>query len=231
MVTNSVTAFLPCREGSERVPRKNIRPFGAYAHGLLEIKLLQLLSCSAIDNIVLSTNDCEIIKYAEGLMEPRLAIHRRSDNLATSATSTDDLVRHAAELILSGHILWTHVTSPFVGASLYKDIIKSYFDSITKGYDSLMTTTPTQGFFWNEEGPINYDRNIEKWPRSQTLPPLYEINSAAFLASADIYQQRSDRIGALPYLYQLDKLTGHDIDWEDDFLLAQQLLALNIKSI
>lgn len=231
MTKNTVTAFLPCRKGSERVPNKNIRPFGLYAYGLLEIKLVQLLSCSAIDSIVLSTNDSEIIKYAETLKEPRLAIHRRSENLATSMTSTDDLVKHAGELIASGHILWTHVTSPFVDAVLYKDIIQVYFESMTKGHDSLMTTTPLQGFFWDEEGPINYDRNIEKWPRTQTLPLLHEINSAVFLASTEVYEKKSDRIGASPFLYQLDKFTGYDIDWEEDFILAQQLLALNIKSI
>ena len=230
MGTN-VTAFLPCRKGSERVPNKNIRPFGSYSHGLLEIKLSQLLSCSTINSIVLSTNDGEIIKYAEALKEPRLAIHRRSENLATSKTSTDDLVRHASDLITSGHILWTHVTSPFVDAFLYKDIIEVYFESMANGHDSLMTTTPLQGFFWNGEGPINYDRNAEKWPRTQTLPLLHEINSAAFLASVEIYEKNSDRIGASPFLYQLDKFTGHDIDWEEDFILAEQLLALDIKSI
>lgn len=226
-----MTAFLPCRKGSERVPMKNIRPFGSYEYGLLEIKLNQLLACSAIGRTVLSTNDDEIIKYAESLKEPRLDIHRRSEYLASNLTSTDDLVKHAGELISSGHILWTHVTSPFIGALLYSDIIKVYFESIAKGHDSLMTTTPLQGFFWNEEGPINYDRSIEKWPRTQTLPLLHEINSAVFLTSAEVYKRSLDRIGAAPFLYKLDKLTGHDIDWEEDFVLAQHLLATNIKAV
>src|SRR6056297_2527409 len=92
-----VTAFLPCRKGSERVPRKNIRRFGSFTHGLVEIKLGQLLACVGIDHVVLSTNDEEVIEFAECLDMPRLIIHRRADNLSSSATSTGELVSHARE--------------------------------------------------------------------------------------------------------------------------------------
>jgi len=61
------------------------------------------------------------------------------------------LVKHAGKLITSGHILWTHVTSPFPGAFLYNNIIKVYFESMAKERDSLKTTITLQGFFWNEE--------------------------------------------------------------------------------
>lgn len=227
----SVTAFLPCRAGSERVPNKNLRPFDSYQHGLIEIKLSQLIACEAIDKIILSTNDHEIILYASSLESPKLAIYRRPDALASSTTSTDALIAHALELIPSGHILWTHVTSPFVNTILYNDIVQSYAHALSHGHDSLMTTTPFHGFLWDNKGPLNYDRNIEKWPRTQTLSPLHEVNSAAFLASSAIYRQNLDRIGNHPYFYQLDRLSGHDIDWHEDFVLAEQLLSLSLVSV
>ena len=226
-----ITAFLPCRQGSERVPNKNIRPFGPYKYGLLEIKLKQLLACTFIDEIILSTNDDEIISYASSLINSRLTIHRRAENLSTSKTSTDDLIIHAYKLISSGHILWTHVTSPFVNEATYADIVASYFDRISCGFDSLMTVTPAHGFFWNIDRPINYDRDIEKWPRTQTVSPIFEVNSAVFLASVDIYRDEQDRIGKSPYLYQLDRFKGYDIDWNEDFLIAEQLLLSNIVSV
>lgn len=228
--TAPVTAFLPCRKGSERVPRKNIRPFGPAAHGLVEIKLGQLLGCAAIDHVVLSTNDDEIIDFAQGLDAPRLTIHRRAEHLSSSATSTDDLVGHARDLVGTGHILWTHVTSPFITAALYAEIIAAYRGALAAGYDSLMTTTPLQAFLWTEDGPLTYDRSIEKWPRTQTIPPVHEINSGAFLAPVDIYSRHHDRIGAHPRLYPLDRLTAFDIDWEADFVIAEQLLLKNLAS-
>jgi len=231
-----VVAFLPCRKGSERVPRKNIRPFGPFSHGLIEIKLGQLLSCGAIDRVVLSTNDDEILDLANDLgLGDRLVVHRREESLSSSATSTDDLVAHAAEIIVplsaESHIIWTHVTSPFVTACHYAEIIAGYTQALIEGYDSLMTTTPIHSFLWSESGPINYDRTVEKWPRTQTLIPVQEVNSAGFLAPASIYTSHSDRIGTRPKLFPLSKLVAQDIDWEEDFIVAEQLLIRGLVKI
>lgn len=66
--------------------------------------------------------------------------------MSSSDTSTDQLVAHALELIPDGHILWTHVTSPFITEKHYDQIIRAYFDELARGYDSLMTTTAIHGF-------------------------------------------------------------------------------------
>ncbi len=223
-MTDKVTCFLPCRAGSQRVVRKNIKPFASHEHGLIEIKLRQLLAAEGIDEVVLTTNDADILAYAESLDEPRLRLHRRVEELSSSATSTDQLVAHALELIPEGHILWTHVTSPFITAKHYDDVIRAYWEQREKGYDSLMTTTEIHGFLWQDEQPMNYDRTIEKWPRTQTLAPVHEVNSGAFLAPADLYRELDDRIGRRPYLYALDKFTSFDIDWLEDFVIAECLL-------
>jgi CMP-N-acetylneuraminic acid synthetase len=227
----SITAFLPCRKGSERVPRKNIRPFGPFDHGLVEIKIRHLLACTAIDQVVLSTNDDEIIEYAQSLNAPRLTIHRRAEHLSSSATSTDDLVGHARDLVISGHILWTHVTSPFLTADLYDQIITAYRHALTEGYDSLMTTTLLQAFLWNEDGPLTYDRSVEKWPRTQTITPVHEVNSAVFLAPTEVYSRHHDRIGTRPRFYPLNRLKAFDIDWEEDFVIAEQMLLKGVALV
>ncbi|QCF25017.1 cytidylyltransferase domain-containing protein [Hydrocarboniclastica marina] len=226
-----VTCFLPCRRGSERVPRKNIRPLAGRAFGLLEVKLEQLLSSEAIDQVILSTNDEEIVSYAEGLNEAALKVHRREDRLASSETSTDSLVSHAASLVPDGHILWTHVTSPFVTARDYDAILQKYEAALQEGFDSLMSVTALHGFLWDEQGPINYDRHCEKWPRTQTLKPVYEVNSAAFVASSEVYRSRQDRIGENPFKYVLERIQGFDIDWQDDFRIAEALLQAGVVKI
>lgn len=226
-----ITCFLPCRKGSERVKNKNIRPFSSHNNGLIEIKLKQLSKVEEIDKIVLSTNDEEIINYVDSLKIENLVIHHRSDELASSKTSTDELISLASNLINDGHILWTHVTSPFLNSEEYKRIITSYKECLKQGYDSLMTTSLIQSFVWEESGPVNYDRGVEKWPRTQTLPPLHEINSAVFLSSTDNYIKFGDRIGKKPKLYALDKIVGMDIDWPEDFEIAECLLNAKLASI
>lgn len=229
-MTNKITCFLPCRAGSQRIPKKNIKPFAGREYGLVQIKLHQLLEAEKIDEIVLTTNDIEIQTYAESLREPRLRLHHRVAELSSSATSTDQLVAHALELIPEGHILWTHVTSPFVTAMHYDKIIQTYFEQQSHGYDSLMTTTAIHGFLWQGGQPMNYDRIIEKWPRTQTLKTVDEVNSGVFLAPADLYRQLDDRIGRRPYHYQMDKFTSFDIDWPEDFVIAECLLEKGLVS-
>lgn len=223
-MTDKVTCFLPCRAGSQRVARKNTKPFAGYEHGLIQIKLRQLLASEKIDEVVLTTNDADILAYGESLNDPRLRLHRRVEELSSSATSTDQLVAHALELIPEGQILWTHVTSPFITNKHYDDIVRVYCEQRDHGYDSLMTTTAIHGFLWQDEKPMNYDRTIEKWPRTQTLAPVHEVNSGAFLAPADLYRQLHDRIGRRPYLYVMSKFTSFDIDWPEDFVIAECLV-------
>tara|TARA_B100000767_G_C19614227_1_gene471178 strand:- start:92 stop:790 length:699 start_codon:yes stop_codon:yes gene_type:complete len=226
-----LVCFLPCRKGSERIPRKNIKPFSDFKNGLIEIKINQLLLSKKIDKIILSTNDKEIIDFANSFQTERLIIHEREDYLSTSLTSTDTLVGHANELIENAHILWTHVTSPFITALDYDKIISQYYNSLEKGFDSLMTTTLIHGFLWDKTGPTNYDRKIEKWPRTQTLEPIHEVNSGVFLAHSNIYNKFNDRIGETPFLYTLDKLKSQDIDWPEDFILAEQLIKTRLVKI
>ena len=134
-----VTCFLPCRKGSERVVNKNIKPFAGFKRGLIEIKLQQLKECPSIDEIILSTNDDEIIEFAESQGIEKMTIHRRDDELCSSTTSTDKLVQLASEISNSEHILWTHVTSPFFTSSDYTRFIESYFEAIEKDFDSIFS--------------------------------------------------------------------------------------------
>jgi CMP-N-acetylneuraminic acid synthetase len=225
-----ITAFLPCRAGSQRVPHKNTRPFAGEADGLLGIKLGHLLATPEIDEVVLSTNDPLVIAIGERHLGPaagRLRIDLRPDELCSSATSTDEVIGYVPRIITEGHVLWTHVTSPFYDAPEYSAAIAAYRAALAAGtHDSLMGVLELRTFMWGPEGPINYDRNVEKWPRTQTLPPLYEVNSSIFIADLAIYRDRQDRIGARPLLHPVSKDKTIDVDWEEDFLLAAELWKL-----
>lgn len=224
-MADEIVAFLPCRKGSERVKGKNIRPFAGIEGGLTRIKITQLLDCPLIDRIVVSTDDAEVeaicreaARHASKLLE----IVERPSELAASTTSTDDVIRYVPSLIPRGTVLWTHVTSPFVTAEIYQDAILRYRQNLA-AHDSLMSVTKIQKFLWNENGPVNYDKTLQKWPNTQTLPVLYEINSAFFMAPVDLYHDPGDRIGSKPYLYELSGSQALDIDWMEDFLLAEKL--------
>jgi CMP-N-acetylneuraminic acid synthetase len=218
-----ISVFLPCRAGSERIPRKNIKPFAGVKNGLLEIKLQQLLKIPQITEIILSTNDNLIIEYVHSLNNGKIILDIRPEYLCTSATSTDELIRYVPSVMKNAeHIMWTHVTSPLCNENDYEKAINQYFLSLKHGYDSLMSVTSLKKFLFYKNGKtINYDRNIELWPRTQTLESVYEANSAFFINSMNNYISYKDRIGKTPFFYELDSIKSFDIDWEDDFKIAE----------
>ncbi|EHR6711109.1 acylneuraminate cytidylyltransferase family protein [Vibrio parahaemolyticus] len=218
-----LTAFLPCRLGSQRVPNKNIRDFAGIEGGLLKIKLEQLCKTKELDRIVVSSNDPRVLEFASKFCDNRISIDERSDELGSNKTTTDQLIKYVPTIIGEGHVIWTHVTSPFLNEIDYKTIINTYYECLELGYDSLMTVLKIQGFIWNKKEAINYNRNILKWPMTQDIEPVYEVDSGAFLTSIDNYKKFGDRIGINTFLFEQEKNKSIDIDWPEDFKMAEQI--------
>ncbi|MFV0565526.1 MAG: cytidylyltransferase domain-containing protein [Flavobacteriaceae bacterium] len=219
-----MTVFLPCRAGSQRIPRKNTKIFAGVEGGLLKIKLNTLLRVSNIDHIVVSTNDIEVIEIVKSFCSDKIVVDIRPEHLATSNTSTDDLIKYVPNIIHDEYILWTHVTSPFITHHTLEKAIEKFKKADT--FDSLMSVNKIQTFLWGEKGPINYDRSVEKWPRTQTLPIIYEVNSGFFINNRQNYIKYGDRIGKYPFLFVTEGYEGVDIDWPEDFQLAEMIYNL-----
>lgn len=84
-----------------------------------------------------------------------------------------------------------------------------------------MGVTELRNFLLNKEGKlINNTTNIP-WPRTQDLEPLYEINHTMFLAKREVYIEQKNRIGQKPLLHVMDEFHSKDIDWEEDFIIAE----------
>ena len=223
----NINVFLPMRAGSERVPKKNTKTFSGVKGGLCRIKLEHLVKCTLVDTILVSTNDLEVVKITNSFNSKKIKIVLRPDELASSDASTDDLIKYVPEVMPDGHILWTHVTSPFISSDIYSQVIEKYLENLDH-FDSLMTVTKIQKFIWNDNEPVNYNRDIEKWPKTQTIKSLWEVNSGIFLAHKSIYEYYNDRIGSMPYLFQLSDEIAFDIDWMTDYKIAEALyLSIN----
>lgn len=220
----NLTCFLPCRAGSERVINKNTRQFAGVEGGLLKIKLDQLVKCNLIDQILLSTDDQKVIDISKQFGN-KVKVDIRPPHLASSDAKTDDLIKYVGTVIKAPHILWTHVTSPFTNELIYKKAIEDYFRVLDSNEnDSLLSVTLLRTHIWKSDGiPVNYDRKKEKWPRSQSVEPLMEVNSAIFINSRVNYINLEDRIGLKPYFFEMDQIESLDIDYEDDFLLAESI--------
>jgi CMP-N-acetylneuraminic acid synthetase len=222
----SISFFLPVRSGSQRVIAKNTRPFAGIAGGLIELKLRQLLETRCCAEIILSTDDQRAIEIANSLERPdRIKIVARPAELCLSTTLVQDLIDYIPTIVQADHIFWLHATAPFVEAADYEAAAAGYFKALASGYDSLMSVTRYQKFLWSEDknDVINFDRSKILWPNTQDLTPLWEINHAFYISSRMNFLNLHDRIGHKPKLWEMGPEKSMDIDWEEDFHLAETL--------
>lgn len=225
-MNKDVAFFLPTRKGSQRVLNKNTRQFSDLEGGLLELKLRQLLQVDGVGAIILSTDDPRSMEIARGFEagKKEIRIVERPEELAAGNTLVEDFINYIPTIMPAEHIFWVHATAPFVTARDYEETLRVYFDTLKrKEYDSVLSVTKFQQFLWSVEQNdiINCDRSVNKWPNTQDLTPLYEVNHAFYLSSKANYRKFSDRIGEKPMMYILDKIKSFDIDHEEDFLLAE----------
>jgi len=226
-----ISIVLPIRKGSQRVKNKNIRPFSKDGKSLTELKIMELLKIKNVDEIVITTNYEKAIKQIENIVKnnPRVKINRRPEHLCQSTTIVKDLIEYMPTITQGEHILWLHVTSPFVKSEDYQKAIDEYFEALNNGYDSIMSVTEIKQFLWSDKRKkiVNTNSNIEsKWIQTQDLEPLYEINHAFYINSRKNYLETSDRIGVNPYLAILKGSKNIDIDYEEDFELARKIFDL-----
>jgi len=222
---NKIAFFLPTRSGSQRVPDKNTRNFAGIEGGLTQLKLLQLINTRNIDEIILSTNNDECISIAKNLLPSckRLRIVKRPDKLCLSSTNLQDLIEYVPSITEAKHILWGHVTTPFVGADDYDEAIKTYLGQLEKGYDSLMGVHEIQNYIYSNDFKLINNSTKFPWPRTQDLDIVHELNHSIFVASRDIYIKYSNRLGKNPFFLKMNKFKSLDIDSMEDFSMTEMI--------
>ena len=86
-----------------------------------------------------------------------------------------------------------------------------------------MGVTKIQDFIYDEKRPINFNKKKERWPQTQSLKKLFIVNNTVFLSSKKNYVKYDDRIGKKVYLMDVKKIKSFDIDWPEDFKIAENI--------
>jgi CMP-N-acetylneuraminic acid synthetase len=218
-----ITALMPMRHSSERVPGKNYRMFNGKPlfHHVLEA----LLAVNDVDRVVINTDSEIIIEQCETFF-PKVDCIKRPTELLGGDVPMTEILQHDAELFPSEWFLQTHSTNPLLSAVTIASAIKALEES-SDAFDSLFSVNRLQTrLYGSDHQPLNHDPSILL--RTQDLPPIFEENSNIYLFSADQIAG-GQRFGSNPLLFEMDPLESVDIDEEHDFVLAETLQRLRAE--
>lgn len=223
-MTKKITALLPMKGNSERVPGKNIKLFNGKP---LFTHILENLHASKYISEIIVNTDSEVISKL-ALQYEKVIIHQRPTELCGDFVSMNRIIEYDVQKSNKTHYLQTHSTNPLLKTSSIDKGIEMYFESITKGYDSVFSVTKLQTRLYDENcNPVNH--NPKELLRTQDLPPLFEENSNFFIFSVDSFKNADEkRIGQKPRMVTINKIEALDIDEPEDFLIAETIQKLNL---
>ena len=215
----AVTALVPMKGHSERVPSKNIRMLGRKPLFFHILKSLE--STKFVYEIIVNTDSQKIISLIKENF-PKVVVIERPQHLLGDKVPMTPIIEYDLKYVKTKHFLQTHATNPLLKASTIDYAIKSYFEGLDKGFDSVMGVSRYQTRFYDHnKRPINHNPDI--MVPSQDMPPLYEDNSSFYINSIDSFLKNKNRVGKSPIFIEVSKLENTDIDEEEDFLIADAL--------
>ena len=211
---------MPMKGTSERVPNKNLKKFNGKP--LYTIVMDTLLKSKYIDQIAVNT-DSELLKadiisnYSD-----KVIVIDRDKEVCGNYVSMNKVLEQDIHTVNADIYIQTHSTNPLIttetiDAALEKMI--SLRDGKEK--DSVFSVSKTQKRFYNEDAtPMNHD---PKMLVTQHLPPIFEENSCFYIFTKQSFLNNESRIGAKPFMYEIDKIESTDIDEPQDFIIAEAL--------
>lgn len=217
---NTITAIIPVRAGSRRLPNKNILPFGN--SNLLIHKIRQLKQVKQIDTIVVSSDSDEMLKMAK---EEDVLAHKRDVEYCDEKTRTfNEVVEHIARSVDGDILMWTPCVCPLTAIESYEKAIETFKQQViqNKKYDSVISAKIFKEYLFDEKGPHNW--NPEHHVPSQQLPEWKTIINGFYVSMRQDMIKWKYLYGKNPYLYILDKKESVDIDDAEDFEVAKALL-------
>jgi len=208
-----ITAVVAVRKGSQRVPNKNIKPFGD--SNLLQMKLDTLKQVKNIDEIVVNS-DCD--KMLEIGKMNDVKTHKRDDYFASSKATNSEFHGHIAEVTKTDSIFLAPVCSPFVSVESHEKSVDYYLNN---SFDSVTSVTEVKNHLWLNGKPLNYD--LDNVPNSQDLPDVVKLNYGISIVDREIMRTKNRIVGNNPGFYKLDEIESIDVDTPFDWIVAETI--------
>lgn len=223
-----ITAIVPARGGSKRLPGKNIKPLAG--RPLIFHTLDALVNHSDVSKCVFTSDSDEYIKLVSGEYGDDVSIEKRPGDFASDTTKVfDELVRLAETktldtewfmLCLPTAPLRTHATV----ARLLDEWRSDYcarFSASSYGFPIQFAFDISGGGQW--EPVFKNSPMVTGKTRSQDIPVKYRPNGAIYLQKTEtLFKNNTFYKNAKPFL--ISDIESTDVDTDLDFKLAELLI-------
>ena len=219
-------AIIPARGGSKRIPRKNIRKFSGKP--IIAWSIKAALDSGCFDRVIVSTDDDEIASVAQqyGAVTP----FKRPAELSGDYTGTIPVIRHAIEWFMAHgekpeQVCCIYATAPFLvpeelhlGLQMLNDSKKDYVFSMTNyafPIQRAIRMTPS--------GNVEMFHPEHFHTRSQDLEEVYHDAGQFYWGRAEAWLEERPLFTTASAGYILPRHRVHDIDLEEDWILAEAM--------
>ena len=208
-----VVALIPIKLNNERVPGKNVKCF---ADGTPLMKLIQrtCLQTNSIDDVYVYCSNEAVYEY----LEDGVKYLKRPDFLDDNSANCNDIIREFMKEIDADIYVVSHATGPFTrSVSIDKCV-----EMVASGeYDSAFLAKRMQEFLWSKGTALNFD--IQNFPRTQDLEPIYSEAPGAYVFTKETFVKYDRRVGIHPYIHEISEIESRDIDYPEDFDIANAI--------
>ncbi len=212
-------AMIPIKLNNERVPGKNIKRF---SDGTPLMKLIQsaCLRAQKVDNVYVYCSSDAVKEY----LEPGVQFKKRPAFLDEPRINCNDIIREFIREVDADIYVVSHATGPFTKSSS----IDACIDAVASGqYDSAFLAECIQEFLWQDGVALNFEP--QHFPRTQDLKAIYAEAPGAYVFKKDTFIRYGRRVGICPYIHEVSKIESCDIDYMDDFLIADAVYMNIVK--
>lgn len=215
-----VLAVIPARGGSKGIPRKNVRLMNGKP--LISYSIENAKSCSLITDIVVTTDDEEILGIANLFNVNSI---ERKEELAGDKITLDPVINDAVvkmeqiRRVKYDAVITLQPTSPLLKNTTLYEALESFSKS---GKDTYISAVNNPHLTWsvNESG---YFPNYQKRLNRQELPPNY-IETGAFFITKRKFVTPNSRMGHDVSIYEVPKDESVDIDTTSDWIICENEL-------
>lgn len=211
--------LLPIKLNNQRVPGKNIKQF---ADGTPLMTLIQksCLKAKKVDEVYVYCSNPQVQEY----ILPGIKYLQRPEYLDGDDANSNDIIREFIKAVDADIYVETHATGPFTRSESFDACI----EAVASGkYDSAFLAKRIQEFLWQDGTAMNFD--IQNFPRTQDLKPIYSEAPGAYVFTKATFEKYQRRVGIKPYIHEVSEIESRDIDYPEDFEIANAIYMSLIK--